>query len=127
MSKLYCSFCKEEELDKVVDHIQNWYVLTKAFFFVLYLPQTNEFAITYNLDYNNVSFLLPRTIIVHRKQETGTLYTINAINRIMTLEGYFEKERQKIDWTKYRNCILFTEGTQLKKLSTKLYKKVLKR
>ena len=39
--------------------------------------------VTYNVVKSEVTGFLPNTILLHRKKETNTLYTINAVNHII--------------------------------------------
>ena len=39
--------------------------------------------LTYNIDSPTDILQLPNTILVHRKKQTNTLYTINALNEVI--------------------------------------------
>lgn len=122
-NRLFCTFSNEENLDQVLLELQKKYTILYNKIFVLYCKSENEFAITYNVDLGNVSSFVPGSILVHRKKETKTLYTINALNSLIRSlnNGRLDPE-YKIKWEDYRNCILLTKGPDLKKLSTQLYK-----
>ena len=91
--------------------------------FVLYSKNEDEFAITYNVDLGNVSDFLPGAILVHRKKETKTLYTINALNLLIKeLNNGVLNNKFQIKWEDYRNCILLTKGPELRRLNTQLYR-----
>ena len=78
---------------------------------------------TYNVDFGNISNFLDNTILVHRKKETNTLYTINALNTLIKdLNGGVLDTNYRIDWEDYKNCILLTKGPELKRVNTKLFK-----
>jgi hypothetical protein len=63
------------------------------------------------------------TILVHRKKETNTLYTINALNTLIkALNGGVVDPKFKVDWQHYKNCILLTQGNELRQLNTKVHK-----
>ena len=52
---------------------------------------------------------------IHRKKQTNTLYTINALNAAVALDNDGQTGRHlKLDWDKYQNSILLTEGKNLK-------------
>ena len=78
---------------------------------------------TYNVDFGNVSNFLDNTILVHRKKETNTLYTINALNTLIRElnDGKLDTS-YRIAWEDYRNCILLTKGSDLRRVNTKLHK-----
>ena len=71
--------------------------------------------LTYNVDMNNssTSGIIDNTILVHRKKQTNTLYTINALNELIkSLNNGVLDKRFPINWKDYKNCILLiqTEG-----------------
>jgi hypothetical protein len=91
--------------------------------FVLFVKSTNEYVITYNVDQNNVNEIPENTILVHRKKETNTLYTINALNELIKkLNGGVVDMSYRVSWPHYRNSILLTQHNELKQLNTKVFK-----
>jgi hypothetical protein len=91
--------------------------------FVLFVKSTGEYVITYNVEQANVSNIPLNTILVHRKKETNTLYTINALNDLIKkLNGGVVDTSYKVNWQHYQNCILLTQSGDLKQLNTKVYK-----
>ena len=90
--------------------------------FVLFVKSTNEYVLTYNVDQGNVNVIPDNTILVHRKKETNSLYTINAINELIKkLNGGVVDTSYRINWQHYRNCILLTQHNELKQLNTKVH------
>ena len=92
--------------------------------FVLESAESDEFLCTYNIEVQNGSTkVLPNTILLHRKKETNTLYTINSLNLLIKSlnEGILDTSF-RIEWPNYRNTVLLTQGEDLRKLSTKIYK-----
>jgi|TARA_B110000908_G_scaffold152212_1_gene187654 hypothetical protein len=78
---------------------------------------------TYNVDFGNVGEFLENTILVHRKKETNTLYTINALNTLIkSLNDGRLDTTYRVNWQDYRNSILLTKGPELRQVSTKLHK-----
>ena len=51
--------------------------------FVLEVKDNNEFVLTYNIEMSNLASIPENTILVHRKKESNTLYTINALNELI--------------------------------------------
>jgi hypothetical protein len=122
-NKLFCTFSTEEDLDKILDTIQNRYKIMYNKIFVLYSKSQNEYICTYNVDFGNISNFLDNTILVHRKKETNTLYTINALNTLIReLNNGVLDINYRITWEDYKNCILLTKGPELKRVSTKLHR-----
>jgi DNA-directed RNA polymerase subunit L len=63
------------------------------------------------------------TILVHRKKESNTLYTINALNELIKkLNDGVVDVNYRINWQHYKNTILLTQHDELKQLRTKIYK-----
>jgi hypothetical protein len=122
-NKLFCTFAQEDELDNIVSEITKKYTIQFGKIFVLYSKSNSEYICTYNVDMVNVSNFIDNTILVHRKKESNTLYTINALNTLIKQlnEGVLDTSF-KINWDEYKNCILLTKGDELIRINTKLHK-----
>ena len=122
-NKLFCTFSTESDLDNTLQVIQSKYNIIYNKIFVLYAKSQDEYICTYNVDFGNVSNFLENTILVHSKKESNTLYTINALNTVIKeLNGGVLDTSYKINWSDYRNCILLTKGSELKRINTKLFR-----
>jgi len=82
-NKLFCTFSTESDLDNTLKVIGSKYNIIYNKIFVLYAKSQDEYICTYNVDFGNVSNFLENTILVHRKKESNTLYTINALNTVI--------------------------------------------
>ena len=122
-NKLFCTFATQDTLDEVLGQIKERYKIIYNKIFILYSKSQDEYICTYNVDFGNVGSFLENTILVHRKKESNTLYTINALNTLIKElnEGVLDTS-YRINWPDYRNCILLTKGPELKRVNTKLYK-----
>jgi len=122
-NKLFCTFTDLEGLDALIDDITKSYTIMYKKMFVLYVKSTDEYVITYNVEQGNVDSIPLNTILVHRKKETNTLYTINALNELIKkLNGGVVDPSYRVNWQHYKNCILLTNHNELKQLNTKIYK-----
>lgn len=122
-NKLFCTFVDEQNIDSLIEDISSTYSIMYNKMFVLFVKSTNEYVITYNIDQGNVSSIPANTILVHRKKDTNTLYTINALNTLIkALNGGVVDPTFRVDWQHYRNCILLTQGNDLRQLNTKIFK-----
>ena len=122
-NKLFCTFSTEADLEQNLNQIKDKYKIIYNKIFVLYSKSQDEYICTYNVDFGNVSAFLENTILVHRKKETNTLYTINALNTLIKqLNGGVLDTNYKVDWADYRNCVLLTKGPELKRINTKLFR-----
>jgi hypothetical protein len=92
--------------------------------FILESSQTTEYLITYNIDTEKPLDTIPdNTILLHRKKESNTLYTINALNTLIKSlnEGKVDSNF-KVNWPDYQNSVLLTQGDDLRVINTKIYK-----
>jgi hypothetical protein len=122
-NKLFCTFTQEHLVDDIVADLSYKYSILYNKIFVLEVKDNNEYVITYNIDLANLAGIPLNTILVHRKKETNTLYTINALNELIKkLNGGVVDPRYKIDWKHYKNTILLTQQNELRLLRTKIYK-----
>lgn len=121
-NRLFCTFTQLDEIDNLIEKVTSQYDILYNKIFVLNIKSNNEYVITYNVDQGNVSSIPDNTILVHRKKETNTLYTINALNTLIkSLNGGVVDTKFPIDWNHYRNCILLTQHNELKQLNTKIH------
>ena len=122
-NKLFCTFTSGEELDELVSELSTVYTIMYNKMFVLFVKSTNEYVVTYNVDQGNVNSIPENTILVHRKKETNTLYTINALNELIKkLNDGVVDMAYRVNWPHYRNSILLTQHNELKQLNTKVFK-----
>jgi hypothetical protein len=122
-NRLFCTFVKKNDLDSLLEEITSGYDIMHNKIFILYINSNDEYACTYNVENNDINHILDGTILVHRKKETNTLYTINSLNEIIK---YFNNgivdSNFIINWMNYKNSILLTQNNAFKQLKTKLYK-----
>ena len=122
-NKLFCTFTDLEGLDTLIEKITTKYDVIYNKLFVLEIVGKNEYVVTYNVDQTNLSSIPENTILVHRKKESNTLYTINALNELIKkLNGGVVDTKYRVDWQHYRNCVLLTQHNDLNQLNTKIHK-----
>ena len=122
-NKLFCTFTDPKNLDVLIEDIKAKYSIIYNKMFVLEIIGKEEYVITYNVEHANVSYIPENTILVHRKKESNTLYTINALNELIKkLNGGVVDTKFAINWNHYKNCILLTQHNELNQLNTKIFK-----
>jgi len=122
-NKLFCTFTTKDNLDNLLQEIQHKYDITYNKIFVLYSKEQDEYMCTYNVEPGTTSTFLENTILVHRKKESNTLYTINALNTLIKeLNNEILDKSYRVNWKDFKNCILLTNGPKVKKINTKLYR-----
>ena len=123
-NKLFATFSKKEDIEQTIDVITSRYAILFNKIFILESKDSDEFICTYNIDPGNMSTtsVLSNTILLHRKKESNTLYTINALNTLIkTLNNGYADPSYRVNWNDYRNTILLTNGPDLRKLETTIH------
>lgn len=124
-TQLLCTFSSTEELEQTLSNIKNTYDIVFDTIFVLQnVNDKHEFFCTYNINLGNISdFVIPKTISMHRKKQTNTLYTINALNSIIRKENNGTLDTSyMVDWQSYKNSIVVTDSNGIKIINTKIFK-----
>ncbi len=124
LNKLFLTFTSVNELEETVTTINRRYSILFGKIFVLESPQSEELMCTYNIDTGNmVNSPMENTILLHRKKESNTLYTINALNTLIrSLNGGRMDNNYIVNWQEYKNSVLLTNGNELRKLDTLIHK-----
>jgi dsDNA-specific endonuclease/ATPase MutS2 len=124
LNKLFATFTAPAALEETVATINRKYSILFNKVFVLESPQSDELICTYNIDTGNMSASpMANTILLHRKKESNTLYTINALNTLIkSLNGGRMDKNFMVNWQDYKNSILLTNGPDLRKLDTAIHR-----
>jgi len=123
-TQLLCTFTNKEELEETIEKIARCYDITFNSIYILEnLDEEGSICCTYNIDVDAeiVEPIPPSTISLHRKKQTNTLYTINALNELVASQndGKIDKNFQ-VDWDELKNMILVTQYGELKKIPTRI-------
>lgn len=122
-NKLFCTFSSEEGIDFLINDLKNKYSILYNKIFVLEILDNDEYVVTYNIEEGNINTIPNNTILVHRKKESNTLYTINALNQLIKkLNNGYVDNSYRIEWKDYQNSILLTQHNEFTKLNTKIHK-----
>lgn len=104
----------------VLDYIQRTYELNSNLIFIFSnenFPQ--QYYCTYNVLGNYD--LTANTILIHRKSESNTIYTINALNKIiMDVNNGVLDTTYQIDWSLYSNQLILLQNDEIVKIPLKL-------
>ena len=122
-NRLYCTFATLDDFEEVINHIKLSYVILFNKIFVLESLDGETIMLTYNVDMNNSSSesMVDNTILVHRKKQTNTLYTINALNELIkSLNNGVIDKSFAVNWNDYRNCILLIQTEGFNRIDTKI-------
>jgi hypothetical protein len=121
-TQLLCTFTKTKTLTKTVDKIIEIYdILYNKIFILNNEGDKSELMCTYNIEAFQNTPTLPDTISLHRKKQTNTLYTINALNEcIKTCNNGVLDTTFQLNWENYRNSILVTNDNGLRRIDTSI-------
>ena len=123
-TQLLCTFTKRNKFYETIDIIIacNDIVFDKIYAFQNE-KDFHQLICTYNVQYDE-DFIenVPDTISLHRKKNTNTLYTINALNDLIRElnDGKLDKTFP-IEWENYKNSLLLTNENGLNKIPTRIY------
>ena len=111
-TQLLCTFTPRNRLDDILELIIE---CNDILYDKIYVFQNgndhNQLICTYNVEYEDdyVSENIPNTISLHRKKQSNTLYTINALNEVIReLNNGVLDKRFPIPWEDYHNSLLLT-------------------
>ena len=122
-NRLFATFTQQNLIEGLINELSSTYNIMYKKMFVLFIKSTNEYVVTYNVEQGNINTIPENTILVHRKKESNTLYTINALNDLIKKLNNGEIDTTyKIEWKNYKNCVLLTQQGEVKQLNTKIYK-----
>ncbi len=122
-TQLLCTFCTNATVKSVLQQISSLYKIVDNKTFVFENKKNvTEKLVTYNIFLTSEGFTkLPNTISIHRKKQSNTLYTINALNKIIAEEnnGVIDKS-YVIEWDLYKDCIILTTDEGFKVIELEL-------
>jgi len=124
-TNLLCTFAHRKDLNLIVDYVKQSYTIVEKKIFVFNdADQPSDLYVTYNVDPTEDYKKIPNTILIHRKKDTNTLYTVNALNEIIKAvnNGVLDKTFI-ITWENYKNSLLLTNNDGYRRIVLELYKR----
>ncbi len=123
-TQLLCTFTRQSSLDDVINIIIECNdILYDKIYVFSNLNDSSQLMCTYNVEFDD-SYQdgIMDTISLHRKKQTNTLYTINALNEVIRSKnnGVLDKKFQ-VDWTEFQNSLILTNETGLNIIPTKIH------
>ena len=123
-TQLLCTFTSKSKLNDTLDII---ITCNEVLYEKVYVFQNEkdlgQLICTYNVEFiDNYEENIIDTISLHRKKQTNTLYTINALNEVIREKnnGVLDKSYM-VDWNEFSNTLLLTNEMGLQKIPTKIY------
>ena len=124
-TQLLCTFAHKKDLELIIDYISKSYTISEKRLFVFSNADKNsELYVTYNVEPDDYK-KTPNTIMIHRKKETNTLYTVNALNAIIKKanNGVLDK-KFILNWPVYENSLMLTDGDEIRHIHLELFKRI---
>ena len=89
---LLCTFTTKVAIQETVKSINDTYEVVNNKIIILYdTDDVDRLFCIYNVLGGSQITKLPKTILLHRKKETNTLYTINSLNKlVLRLNGSYD-------------------------------------
>ena len=123
-TQLLCTFTRQSRLNETIDIIIS---CNEILYDKIYIFQNQDdltqLICTYNIKLvDNYEENIENTISLHRKKQSNTLYTINALNEVIRSKnnGVLDK-RYNVDWSEYQNTLLLTNEHGLNAVPTKIH------
>ena len=125
-TQLLCTFAVRSRIEDITRIIMecNDILYNKIYVFEN-LNDDSQLICTYNVSYEDghLSEDIPNTISLHRKKQTNTLYSINALNEVIrSLNNGVLDKKFPVPWEQYSNTLLLTNENGLNKIPTQLYR-----
>ena len=123
-TQLLCTFTKRNKLNDAVDIIISCNdILYDKIYVFANQDDEHQLICTYNVEYSEDYIEnVQDTISLHRKKQSNTLYTINALNEVIRSKnnGVLDK-KFIVEWDEFRNTLLLTNDAGLFKIRTRIY------
>ena len=124
-TQLLCTFTTQDRLKPTIDLIISCHdVLFDKVYVFSNQKDISQLICTYNIPNNQDNFIEGMdTIALHRKKQSNTLYTINALNEVIRDKnnGVLDKTFP-ITWSEFQNSLLLVNEQGLNIIPTKIYK-----
>ena len=125
-TQLLATFTTKDSVGDTIKKITDAYTIIFNKIYVLQNENvTEELICTYNVDtQNGVDYnAVKGTISLHRKKHSNTLYTINALNEVITeLNNGVVDSKFMVPWENFKNMLMVTNSEGLNKINTRIYK-----
>ena len=120
--QLLCTFSTAKDFRASADEIRKFYeVYSNRVFAFVNTQNPKEMYLTYNvLNMRKDAPKFLNTILIHRKKQTNTLYTLNAMNRLIEEENGHADKTFIINWKLYENSLIITGDVSIRIIPLKI-------
>jgi hypothetical protein len=120
---LLCTFTNSNDARKCAEDVLNFYeVYSKRIFAFSNVKNPKEVYLTYNvLNMQRGAPKFLNTILIHRKKQTNTLYTLNAMNKLIEEENGRADNTYIVNWSLYENSLIITGEVSIRVIPLKIF------
>jgi hypothetical protein len=120
--QLLCTFSNNKDFQTIAEEIKKFYeVYSNRIFAFSNIKNPREVYLTYNvLNMKKDTPKFSNTILIHRKKQTNTLYTLNAMNRLIEEENGKADNTYIVNWSLYSNSLIITGGVSIRIIPLKI-------
>ena len=125
--QLFCSFATPVNLKTVINFIvTNFAPVNNLVFIYENVDSSKQLIITYNIiNDKQTKVNTDNALAIHRKTETNTFYSINALNTLIKLVNNNVLDTSyKVDWDLYVDTLLLTSKGELNRTGLEFKEKV---
>lgn len=121
--QLLCTFTNSKDFKQVAEDVQKFYeIYSKRIFAFSNSKNPKEIYLTYNvINMQRGAPKFPNTILIHRKKQTNTLYTLNAMNRLIEEENGHADNTYVVNWKLYENSLIITGEVSVRIIPLKIF------
>lgn len=121
--QLLCTFSSTKDFKITATEIRKFYnIYNDRIFVFTNIKNPKEIYMTYNV-FNMKKDLpkFPNTILIHRKKQTNTLYTLNAMNKLIEEENGKMDKTYAVNWNLYENSLIIIGDISVRIISLKIF------
>jgi hypothetical protein len=120
--QLLCTFSNDKDFKITAEEVKKFYeVYNNRIFAFTNVNNPKEVYLTYNvLNMNKDASKFPNTILIHRKKQTNSLYTLNAMNRLIEEENGKADNTYVVNWKLYENSLIITGDVSIRIIPLKI-------
>jgi hypothetical protein len=120
--QLLCTFTTLKDFRTVAADVKKFYeIYSDRIFAFVNAKNPKEIYLSYNvLNMKKDAPKFPNTILIHRKKLTNTLYTLNAMNRLIEEENGKADNTYVVNWKLYENSLIITGDVSIRIIPLKI-------
>jgi hypothetical protein len=121
--QLLCTFANSNDYQKLAESILKFYQVYSNRIFVFENTKNEaELYLTFNvINMQKDAPKFPNTILIHRKKQTNSLYTLNALNSLIQEENGTLDKSYIVKWNLYENSLIITGEVSIRIIPLKIF------